>query len=66
MISVSLRIGPYARAIGAQSSHSCPISYWACMRGLGIYEPSGRDHSHLEPGPNPCRLLQERRSGGDE
>src|SRR5262249_39718657 len=28
MISASLRIGPYARAIGAQASHGCPISYW--------------------------------------
>ena len=37
MISASLRIGPYARAIGAQASHSCPISYWARMRLEGIY-----------------------------
>ena len=37
MISASLRIGPYARAIGAQSSHSCPISYCARVRLEGIY-----------------------------
>jgi hypothetical protein len=37
IISASLRIGPYARAIGAQASHGCPISYWACMRLEGIY-----------------------------